>query len=84
VAPLAQRISIRNVIGNGFSPVFTRLVAVARIAPLFLDTQCILLALRLPVTSRCAKITPSRMGVEDCRLLRRNKLRLYATTIVIL
>jgi len=33
---VAHRVSIRNVIGNRFSPVFTRLVAHVRIGPFFL------------------------------------------------
>jgi hypothetical protein len=36
---VAQRISIRNAIGNGFSPLFIRLFALARIEALFIDTR---------------------------------------------
>jgi hypothetical protein len=38
MSPVARRISIRNAIGQRFSPVFMRLVAGARIEALFLDT----------------------------------------------
>jgi len=37
-APLRNGFSIRNAIGNRFSPLFTRLVADVRIEALFLDT----------------------------------------------
>jgi hypothetical protein len=37
LGPVAQQISIRNAAFCGFSPLFMRLVAVARIEALFLD-----------------------------------------------